>query len=418
MNAKSYQRVLLYLISVLLITSLLSPWVYALWDLFLGPWLAALTEWPDHRYAFSKIFNRLFMILAISLFFPCRRLLKIGSMGQLGLQSMREGYRDLLKGFSIALGSVVFLGAMMALSEVFTVYFRLPFAVGFERSVKAIFAALTVGFLEEIFFRGMIFKGLLEDWKPTSAFIGANLFYSAIHFVKPAQKIYLDGLEPLYGIDHLIHTFERFLEPLTILPGIFGLFLLGLVLSYAFLRTNSLYLSIGLHRPYVSTGITPERTSVGYLDRLTRRSSVESPPGLGLSQWAFSSTGLQAGGLSPQAICLLQERSDLFQDSLCHQPISGAIGMDRVTLQLGIGENSFKNTRDIQSVILFCNFFVDGTVLIGKETEPQPHKDHHGPLLLDPLNYLLQIPAGLAQGDSTQEIVTAEQDNHQTGVPV
>ena len=251
MNAKSYQRVFLYLISVLLITSLLSPWVYALWDLFLGPWLAALTEWPDHRYPFSKIFNRLFMILAISLFFPCRRLLKIGSMGQLGLQSMREGYRDLLKGFSIALGSVVFLGAMMALSEVFTVYFRLPFAVGFERSVKAIFAALTVGFLEEIFFRGMIFKGLLEDWKPTSAFIGANLFYSAIHFVKPAQKIYLDGLEPLYGIDHLIHTFERFLEPLTILPGIFGLFLLGLVLSYAFLRTNSLYLSIGLHAGWI-----------------------------------------------------------------------------------------------------------------------------------------------------------------------
>ena len=247
MKVKSYQRVLLYLVSVLLLTSLLSPWVYALWDLFLGPWLAALTEWQDHRYPLSKIFNRLFMILAISLFFPCRRLLKIGSMGQLGLHSMREGYRDLLKGFSIALASIIFLGAAMGLAEVFTIYFRLPFSVGLERSVKAMFAALTVGFLEEIFFRGMIFKGLLEDWRPTGAFVGASLFYSAIHFVKPAQKSYLEGLEPLAGFSHLIHTFEQFLNPLSILPGLVGLFLLGMLLSYAFFRTNSLYLSMGLH---------------------------------------------------------------------------------------------------------------------------------------------------------------------------
>lgn len=247
MKAKSYQRVFLYLISVLLLTSLLSPWVYALWDLFLGPWLAALTEWQDYRYPFSKIFNRLFMILAISLFFPCRRLLKIGSMRQLGLQSMREGYRDLLKGFSIALISIIFLGAAMGLAEVFTIYFRLPFSVGLERSVKAIFAAITVGFLEEIFFRGMIFKGLLEDWRPTGAFVGSSLFYSAIHFVKPAQKSYLEGLDPLAGFSHLIHTFEQFLNPLSILPGLVGLFLLGMLLSYAFFRTNSLYLSMGLH---------------------------------------------------------------------------------------------------------------------------------------------------------------------------
>ena len=247
MTVKSYQRVLLYLVSVLLLTSLLSPWVYALWDLFLGPWLATLTEWQDHRYPLSKIFNRLFMILAISLFFPCRRLLKIGSMGQLGLNPLRGGYRDLLKGFSIALASIIFLGAAMGLAEVFTIYFRLPFSVGLERSIKAILAAITVGFLEEIFFRGMIFKGLLENWRPTGAFVGASLFYSAIHFVKPAQKSYLVGLEPLAGFSHLIHTFEQFLNPLSIFPGLVGLFLLGMLLSYAFFRTNSLYLSMGLH---------------------------------------------------------------------------------------------------------------------------------------------------------------------------
>jgi hypothetical protein len=63
--------------------------------------------------------------------------------------------------------------------------------------------------------------------------------------------------------------------------------------------------------------------------------------------------------------------------------------MDRVAFQLAVREDSFKNPRDKQGVVLFCELFVDGTVLIGKETEFYTQKDHHGPLLLDPHDYLL-----------------------------
>jgi membrane protease YdiL (CAAX protease family) len=37
----------------------------------------------------------------------------------------------------------------------------------------------------------------------------------------------------------------------TIVPSIIGLFLVGVVLSYAYIRTKSLYLSIGLHAGWI-----------------------------------------------------------------------------------------------------------------------------------------------------------------------
>ncbi len=51
------------------------------------------------------------------------------------------------------------LGFFMSLTEIFTPYFRLSIPVALERSFKALLAALTLGFLEEFFFRGLIFKG-------------------------------------------------------------------------------------------------------------------------------------------------------------------------------------------------------------------------------------------------------------------
>ena len=244
---KVYQRVLIFLLLVLLLTSLLSPWVAALWNSI----IEANPEWREHRYSFSKIFNRLFMALAAISFLMFRSYLKIGSLAQLGLTPADQSYHDLVKGFLLALSSLIVLALAMALSEVFTPYFRLSLSVALERSVKALLTAMTVGLLEEIFFRGILFKGLLQDLGLKPAFFLASLFYSAIHFIKPAEAASLDGFDPWAGIDHLIRSFQSLLAPVALFPGLLGLFLIGAVLSYAFLRTGSLYLSIGLHAGWI-----------------------------------------------------------------------------------------------------------------------------------------------------------------------
>jgi len=55
----------------------------------------------------------------------------------------------------------------------------------------------------------------------------------------------------LAGIQHLFTTFSPFLDPLPLLPGIFGLFLIGVVLSFALSRSGNLYLAVGLHAGWV-----------------------------------------------------------------------------------------------------------------------------------------------------------------------
>jgi uncharacterized protein len=244
---KSYQRLLIFVVLVLGFTALVSPWAAAWWDLVSGAQNAA----PEQRIPFSRMFNRFFMISGILLFFVCRSLLKIESPAQLGLLPKTLAARDVVNGLVLALGSMLALGWIMSLAEVYQPFFRLPVGESVEQSVKAILAGFTVGVLEEIFFRGIIFRGLLEDWKPLPAFLVANLFYSALHFVKPGERYFLSGIEPWAGFRHLFSTFAPFFEPAEIAPGLIGLCLIGIVLSYAFVRTGTLYLSIGLHAGWV-----------------------------------------------------------------------------------------------------------------------------------------------------------------------
>lgn len=244
---KSYQRLLIFVLLVLALTALLSPWAATAWNLISGAEALA----PEDRIPFSRFFDRFFMISGILLFFSCRSLLKIDSLSQLGLAPRTRAWRDIGAGLGLALGSMFVLGFTMSLAGVYEPFFRLSLGESLEQYVSAILTGFTVGFLEEIFFRGIIFRGLLEDWKPFPAFVTANLFYSALHFVKPADKYFLSGVDPWAGFRHLFSTFAPFFEPAEIAPGIIGLLLIGIVLSYAFLRTGTLYLSIGLHAGWV-----------------------------------------------------------------------------------------------------------------------------------------------------------------------
>jgi membrane protease YdiL (CAAX protease family) len=244
---KSYQRLLIFVLLVLALTALISPWAAIAWDLISGANATA----PEDRLPFSRIFNRFFMISGVLLFFAYRPLLKIESPSQLGLMPRTRAARDVVNGLALALGSMVALGLIMSLAEVYQPFFRLSLSATVEQSVKAVLTGFTVGLLEEVFFRGIIFRGLLEDWRPLPAFLVANLFYSALHFVKPGERYFLTGVEPLAGFRHLFSTFAPFFELSEIAPGLIGLLLIGIVLSYAFARTGTLYLSIGLHAGWV-----------------------------------------------------------------------------------------------------------------------------------------------------------------------
>ncbi|HET8563228.1 MAG TPA: CPBP family intramembrane glutamic endopeptidase [Candidatus Binatia bacterium] len=244
---KSYQRVFVFLLLVLLLTVVLSPWMAFAWELFVRD----RAGWEQYRVPFSRIFNRCFMIAGVILFFACRRMINVGSLAQLGFSPREHVAHDLTSGFALALASMIALVLVMTIDDVFTPYFRLSLSASVERGTKALLAAFTVAFLEAIFFQGIVFKGLYETASPYRAYVITNVFFAAIHFIQPGEKSVLTDFDPWAGLHYLVNSFGRFLDPATLLPGFIGLFLIGLVLSYAFVRTGTLYLSIALHAGWV-----------------------------------------------------------------------------------------------------------------------------------------------------------------------
>ena len=244
-SMSTHQRLLIFLLFVLALTSILSPW----FALGVG-WLVDHLHGLEH-YPFSRIFNRTFMISGMVLLFICRRLLKIGKLSELGFVTLGQGGSDLLRGWTLAVTSMAALVLAMSVAQVFEPTFRLSFSRSISRCFSAFLSGVFAGTLEEIFFRGILFKGLLQGGRLFRAFVLSSLFYSALHFVSPGEAYFVNGLEPMAGFRHLFYTFTPFLEPLNVLPGMFGLFLLGIVLSYAFLRTGNLYLPIGLHAGWI-----------------------------------------------------------------------------------------------------------------------------------------------------------------------
>jgi membrane protease YdiL (CAAX protease family) len=241
------RRLMFFLLGALGLACVLSPWLAAGADWVAASWQNLLTE----RVAFSRVFNRAFMISGIILFVFYRRQLMGSRWRQLLVADWRTSCRDILTGLALATGSMILLAVAMTACDVFTPFFRVTLNRALERFASAVAAGLFAGALEELFFRGLLFKGIYDAGGKARAFVWVNLFYSALHFVRPGERYFLEHLDPLAGFRHLLTTFAPFLDPVSILPGLFGLWLIGIVLSYALLRTGKLYLSIGLHAGWI-----------------------------------------------------------------------------------------------------------------------------------------------------------------------
>jgi CAAX protease family protein len=246
-SSKSYQRLMIFLLLALGLTCVISPWMAAGADWITRLWPALISE----PIPFSRVFNRSFIISGVIALILARRVVIPTELKTLLAVKSSEAARRLISGLGLAVLSMTLLVAVMAIARVFTPFFRLSLAHSLSQFASALAAGVFAGSLEEIFFRGILFFGLRENGRPLSAYVFANLFYSLLHFVKPGEAYFLNGIEPLAGFRHLLTTFTPFLDPLPILPGIFGLFLIGVILSYALMRTGNLYLSIGLHAGWV-----------------------------------------------------------------------------------------------------------------------------------------------------------------------
>lgn len=247
-SIKAHHHVLILLFLALGLTCLIAPWLALGADGVAARWPRVL----DERVPFGRVFNRAFMIAVIALFLVMRRrLMPAGTIQELLAISASKARRHFLAGFVLALGSMALLLAVMTAAGVYAPFFRLSLERSLQRLASAMASGLAAGFLEEFFFRGTLFLAVLRSGGRWKAYLLVNLFYSAVHFVKPGEDYFLDRPEPLAGFRHLLTTFTPFVDLPALLPGIVGLFLLGAALSYALERTGNLYLPFGLHAGWI-----------------------------------------------------------------------------------------------------------------------------------------------------------------------
>ena len=89
-----------------------------------------------------------------------------------------------------------------------------------------------------------------------------------------------------FGIQLLAHSFDQFAEPKLLLAGFTTLFVIGVILAHARLRTQSLWLPIGLHAGWI--------LGSGVFNKIARREILAMP-------WLGKSLLI---GIIPLCVCL------------------------------------------------------------------------------------------------------------------
>lgn len=236
-------RVLVLIICVPFIAAaLLTPPIYS----------ALVVLWPGLPWPFPRVFSRVAMLVVPLLLFHFRR--------ELDLHRLKEYFRPVDRGRRFNL-KMICMGTLLSL---FAAGLFFPLILGYGKidwgthspsrialgTLGTLPVALLVATIEESFFRVILFGWLAQRRTALFAAVATSVLYAVLHFVAPVKEFTYAAFSPFAGFDYLSRIFERMLHP-EVLPGLIGLFLVGLVLCYAIHTTRSIYLVIGLHAGWI-----------------------------------------------------------------------------------------------------------------------------------------------------------------------
>lgn len=232
---KSYSKITILLLFSLFIT------------IFVSPIIASIV--PFNLY---RIMGRVILISTFILFFYYKDRLGFQNLRILGFEFNKRWWLLLFLGLLLGLFTIGIVSlTMLHLS----IRFIIPDILSLNW-LRYLIGYLIVGFtaalIEECFFRGFILQALLKDTGFFISLIITNIFYSIVHFLKPLQT----GNIEILNLFSSINAIPLFFKPLfinlpDIWPLILGLFLVGIVLSMAYLRVRTLSMSIGIHAGWI-----------------------------------------------------------------------------------------------------------------------------------------------------------------------
>jgi uncharacterized protein len=238
---KDAARLLAYFAAILLIGALLAPVLFWTAHLLASHHILSFLA----TYDFEKFFHRALLVAALLLLWPLLCTLQIKSWRELGLAPNRHWSRDLISGFLFAAIPLLCCGVVLVLSHGYS----LRTSIRWSGMSSVIVASLAVPLVEELFFRGLILGVLLRRGPRLLAILFTSALFSVLHFLKTPGHTSVVSWSS--GFVSMAHSFSQFREPILVAAGFTTLLVLGWILAVARIRTQSLWLPIGLHAGWI-----------------------------------------------------------------------------------------------------------------------------------------------------------------------
>lgn len=206
-------------------------------------WLVSLISIePVHR-----VMHRIAMLLALIGLVTLTRRLGLNDKESLGYGLPR---RVFLK--QMGIGFLCGIGLMLPLTALLLGLDIREVKPGFEGHWLSLIAGglltgVTVAFIEETFFRGVLFTAVSRTSSAVTAVIAPSLLYASVHFLGGKLRVPAEEVSYIHGFEVLSKLFERYAEPLMLFDSFAALAMLGVLFALVRLRTGAIAGNIGLH---------------------------------------------------------------------------------------------------------------------------------------------------------------------------
>jgi len=203
-------------------------------------------------YDLGRASRRYLLVVTVAVFLTLRRWIPWRDLTRRAFRDPHRRWSRLAFGVALAVALIaVYLALMAGLGQ--AVWSPDPPGYMLEKTVEYLLLALVVALVEETFFRGILFRAMLTDWGPCRALVVSSAVYAVLHCISGSYWT-TPGCQPAVGLQLVRAYFTDAAG--SILPDlrlVVGLVLLGALLAYLYLRTGSLWASVGFHAGLILT---------------------------------------------------------------------------------------------------------------------------------------------------------------------
>ncbi|MGH8243935.1 MAG: CPBP family intramembrane glutamic endopeptidase [Steroidobacteraceae bacterium] len=207
---------------------------------------ALAPEWPFHR-----VIGRLWQLTLLLALLVAMRRLHLRGRADWGYGLPHAVFlRQLAAGAAIGVATMLPMSIAMHALGIHELRAELDAALLARAVAEGALVGLAVAFVEETFFRGLMYRAVERESGFAAAAGCTALVYAAIHFLArvkiPADEVAWDS-----GFRLLAGALANLTRPLTIADSFVTLALVGLMLAFVRRRTGAIAACIGLHMGWV-----------------------------------------------------------------------------------------------------------------------------------------------------------------------